>query len=181
MLTSEARSLSGPYLYTGKLALVSLLTLVGACDVMTPTGDLALPFEGPGWSDESGITLELEEGQRVFVGATHLDVKNTNEAQTLFDDRMAKLREVLPEQKGLIGYSLRQNVFNNDRYMTVSVWRSEEEMLAWVVSDAHSAAIVDFATLGEKGITTAWEDDVENVPPAWTDVEARLVDEGREY
>ncbi|MEQ1504741.1 MAG: hypothetical protein ABMB14_21060 [Myxococcota bacterium] len=73
---------------------------------------------------------------------------------------------------GLVGWSLGANLFGR-AYRTLTVWESEEEMGALVISDPHLRAMAQVGTIADPDRTIRtgyWDIDGADVPPDWSDV-----------
>jgi len=154
-------------------ATLSLVVVSSACE-------LAPPFEGPGYSN--GLTSEAEGP--FTVSTTNLILKEGDpDAQGLFDKNMEVLSKALPDAEGLVGSSLSITLFGSG-YRTLSVWESEEAVLAWVTSEAHGNAMSEMADHSDpKSSVASWtmtRAELEEAPPSWDDAKARLDSDGRE-
>lgn len=140
--------------------------------------ELAQPFEGPGFSISGEV---LTDAPGPFIAATTLLTLNEgSEAQTAFDGFSAAMNEELPTAPGLVGKSLAQGP---DGYRTLSVWETEEDMLAWVVSEVHADAMSGMVDHTKGGATVSYtltRDDLEAGAPSWDDAKARLDEDGKE-
>ena len=112
---------------------VSLLLLasVSACTVATP-------FSGPGndWS-----TGPVDGPERVVtISITHITLKSDSAARGRFWRSVREVEAAIRDQPGLIGYAKRTELVGNEAW-TVSAWESEANMLGFIRSPAHSAAM----------------------------------------
>ena len=162
------------------LAIASTFFL-GACEYLSADGWLRQPFEGPSFTMDEGLTGDWEADHTFVISTTYLPVRPTAEAQELFDERMIPIRELLDDgPEGLIGYSVAQRLIGSE-YRTLTVWESYDALYAFVLSDAHLAAVndaSDIAVEGEARVFT-WEAKQDELPPKWGDAEARLEEAGR--
>jgi heme-degrading monooxygenase HmoA len=146
------------------LVLSAALPLFAAC------GDIAQPFEGPGF--KNGEVTTKAEGP-FLAATTHLILEDGDEAQKAFDENMEAINAVLLDQPGLVGVSLAGKPFTRE-YRTLSVWETEEAMLAWVTSEAHATAMADVGDKMVLGRGTHWSIEKDQMPPAWDDAKQRL-------
>ena len=158
---------------------LAITTLVAAVGV-TSACELDSPFEGPGFSLSDGLTTDADGP---FVAATtQLILTDTDGAQQSFDDHMAVLNEAIKNQPGLVGVAFGLPIFTDTGYRTLTVWETEEDMINWVISDAHLAAMEDFAQndYGDSDSAVAtWSIAAEEMPPTWDDARAHLEKDGR--
>jgi heme-degrading monooxygenase HmoA len=160
---SSHRRIPRRLLVAGK-ALLSALGLAGC--------QLATPFTGIGYDRSSGVTLP-GAGDTVVVGVTHAVLDASNRAA--FDDYTRRVIRCLPGNDGYIGSSVRSRVFGHEVW-TMTVWRDEAALEAFVRSDMHNAAMRE----GLSGVARAqfmrlaWPTDA--VPPRWDEILKRLED-----
>ena len=109
--------------------LASAFALLGGCTISTP-------FKGPGYDRGQGVTGN-SGGDTVVVALTHAML---GEQRRNFDRGVERVVDSLAQQPGLIGYSLRRELFGNEAW-TMTVWRDEASLDAFVRSSAHQQAI----------------------------------------
>ncbi len=109
--------------------LASVFTLLGGCTISTP-------FKGPGYDHADGVT-KVDGGDTVVVALTHAVLGKERQN---FDRGVDRIVDSLAEQPGLIGYSLRRELFGDEAW-TLTVWRDEAALLAFVRSEVHQRAI----------------------------------------
>jgi heme-degrading monooxygenase HmoA len=156
------------------VVLVVIATLTG-CGVFAP------PLEGPGYQ---GDVLVSEAPGPFIVSTTQLILKSgDSEAQPLFDKNMEVINVALPQQPGLVGFSLGIEPFTSG-YRTLSVWESEDAVVGWVVSDAHATAMGELAEHSDPASAvlswTVTREELLAAPPSFDDAKARLDAEGRQ-
>ncbi len=148
-------------------ALAAAITSIAACDI-------ARPFEGPGF--QGGEVTTKAPGP--FVAATTFLVINDDDAaQAAFDGHMSKLTALLKTTPGLVGSSLGFRPGSKE-YRTLTVWETEDDMLTFVTSNAHSDAMQDMGDKVASGETTSWRITRAQMPPTWDDAKARLEKSG---
>lgn len=127
-------------------------------------------FAGPGIG-EGGV---VAEGPFV-VSATHaIPAKGQGDAFGAHVDGIQAALDAMDADSGLVGYALRGEVGGNDNW-TSTIWTSEEAMLAFVVGEAHSAAMGEAASILAEGTFVHWEvADASALPPSWDDILERL-------
>ena len=106
-----------------------LFTLLGGCTISTP-------FKGPGFDRASGVT-DSDRDQTVIVALTHAVL---GDSRRHFDQGVDRVVASLDQQPGLIGYSLRKELFGNEAW-TLTVWRDTASLEAFVRSGAHRQAM----------------------------------------
>jgi heme-degrading monooxygenase HmoA len=60
--------------------------------------------------------------------------------RSVFDSYVKEIASTLDQQTGLLGYSLRREVFGNQAW-TVTVWESDEALMRFVNSQLHTEAM----------------------------------------
>lgn len=154
--------------------LVLLLAALAAPFLLPACGRLqiASSFRGPGYDKARGVTIP-DPPETVIVALTNATVIPDN--RKAFDDYTRRVVRILPEQPGLIGYAVRTRPFGHEVW-TMTVWRSEADVEAFLESDTHRAAIRE----GITGVHTArfhrFRIPPDQVPPSWDDVKARLAE-----
>ena len=122
--------------YPGKFRIglvAGAFALLGGCTISTP-------FKGPGYDRDDGVTGD-RSGATVVVALTHavLGPERRN-----FDRGVDRVVDSLAQQPGLIGSSLRRELFGNEAW-TMTVWRDAAALDAFVRSSVHQQAIRDGA------------------------------------
>ena len=113
----------------------------------------------------------LEPG-RYVVSSTYLRLRPEPAAQARFGELMGPISQSLQAQQGLVALQLATSE-RCGTARTLSVWRDEAAMYAFVVGDAHQAAIVSVEEVSRGGsIVTHWEDDERGV--TWSTAAQRL-------
>lgn len=161
--------------------LVPALVATSACDYLSSDGWLFSPFEGPGYTQADGLTLDLPGDQSLIVATTYLPIRDGDEANDLFQRHMEELNAALEAgPEGLVGYSLGQSLVANE-VRTLSVWTSYEAMYGFVLGDAHAAAMEDGARIEVEGAARVaqWETTAAELPPSWPEARERVETEGR--
>lgn len=149
------------YKRSGRRVIVGgLCAWLGACAINTP-------FRGPGYDSREGITLQLDAEATVVVGLTKAIIGGDREKNKDFDRNLWQLVDSMNRQSGLIGYSVRKQIFG-DELWTMTVWQDEASLIAFVQSGEHTRAVQEgdaaltgslFARLRMKGadIPLSWE------------------------
>ncbi len=109
--------------------LFSTIAILSGCHI-------GYPFQGPGYDPENGARMTDKETQ-VFVAITH-GVVNKNQ-KTAFSDNLKTVLASLSNSPGLIGYSVRKQLFGNEVW-TMSAWTTEEALYNFITSAAHRNA-----------------------------------------
>lgn len=94
-------------------------------------------FRGPGFDPRRGVVLE-GAGDQLVLAVTHAVVADGQ--KNAFNTDLKLVLKDISRQDGLVGYSLRINR-EGDQAWTMSVWRDEAALDAYVDSDAHLAAM----------------------------------------
>ena len=151
------------------VALLALVTAGSACEI-------AQPFQGPKWDPSKGLTDASLKGP--FLAAT-TDIVVKSDANDLFNEDFNAVQDELKTSKGLIGYSLSFVVGGND-YRTLTVWETEEDMAAFVTSEAHAKAMADVGRIGQSGFVTSWQIEAKDMPPTFDDAKKELAKQGQD-
>jgi heme-degrading monooxygenase HmoA len=169
-----------PRLSASFASIVVAVGVSAGCEILSPNGDVAQPFQGPGFTDE-GLTATVPENGVFVVGATRLVVADGDEPIELFNERMDAISAALEAgPPGLVGYSIRQNLFSRGGYRTVSVWESQDALWAFVLGDAHFAAIEVADRIGAEGTKVVqFTLPPEELPPRWDMVIEKTDTDGR--
>jgi heme-degrading monooxygenase HmoA len=130
----------------------------------------ASAFSGPGYSKRQGVTLD-GVGTTVMVGITNAQVDGATRA--VFDRYTRETIESLPSNDGFIGYAVRSRILGNEVW-TMTVWRDEAALDAFVRSPAHRAAIRRGLSPVVRAKFLRFEVPNSEVPPTWEDVLERL-------
>lgn len=78
--------------------------------------------------------------QTVLVAVTEATLSNDRQARAAFWAEVRRIEAELPEQPGLLGYSLRQEVFG-ERVWTMTVWTSEADLRTFLAGASHRLGI----------------------------------------
>lgn len=164
---------------TTRAALLFSMFVTAGCQYVQD-GWAFQPFEGPGYDIKDGLLLDIDADTPLVIAATYLPVGK--DGKDLFDERMEALQgELAAGPEGLVGFSLGQKLVGRE-YRTVSVWESEDAMMAFVLGEAHLAAMGDSASIAEPGVDAIvhqWETTAAQLPPVWDDVIEHTDGDGR--
>jgi heme-degrading monooxygenase HmoA len=147
---------------------VGVLSLVVVLALAIPGCQAAAPFRGPGAANPKAVS---GVGETVVVAVTHAVLDGSNRRP--FDEYSAKVVRSLPSQDGFVGYSLRSRIAGNEVW-TMTVWRDEAALDAFVSSEAHEAAIASGLQSVVSGQFTRFECPVDDCPPKWSSIMERL-------
>ena len=123
------------------------------------------PFRGPGFEPGRGVTLE-EAGDTVLVAITHTVLNRDRMARRAFGRHLWKVVDAMPEQPGLVGYSVRRELFGDEAW-TLSVWVDEASLEGFVRSEAHRNAIAVGGRALESVRFARIELEAEELPLEW--------------
>jgi hypothetical protein len=147
----------------------ALPLLLGAC---TP----ASPFEGPGYDPDEGL---LTDAPGPFI-AVITEATIAEAGADRFDAHVERIERDLQRAPGLVGSSLRGEVFG-DTAWTLSVWEDGAALGRFVGGEAHARAMADADRATDRVRTASWSLAPAAVPPSWEDALERLDAEGRAY
>lgn len=155
-----------------------ILSLV-ACDYYTGNW-IYSPLEGPGMEIGGQLLIEPQDDAQLIAASTHLYVSG-GESMRLFNENMDAMQETLDaEPEGLVAYSLAQELIGRE-YKTLTVWESEEDLYAFVMSPAHLQAMADSADIANPdkvSTTLSWEVSPEELPLTWKQVNEIMAKDG---
>jgi heme-degrading monooxygenase HmoA len=151
--------------------LLAVLAL-GAASVAIalPGCRIATPFDGPGWDDDFGLRLP-DAPRTVVVTVTQGTVAAGQRARV--DDLTRRVVASLPEQEGLVGWSVRREILGS-RVWTMTVWRDGEAADDFLVSSEHRAAMRESSTVFSATAFARVEWPAAALPPTWDQAESLL-------
>ena len=150
--------------------LISLLGLcLGGCAIATP-------FRGPGFI--AGRVSGVEPDQPVVVVVTNARVHSDRRAP--FDLHTRKVMDSLPAQPGLVGFSVRRELFGDEAW-TMTVWKSEADRARFVASDTHRAAMAAGAPALKAVRFSRVEIPAKDIPISWDRAKQLLDEQPRKY
>ncbi|WP_437812228.1 antibiotic biosynthesis monooxygenase family protein [Sorangium sp. So ce1078] len=121
------------------------------------------PFGGPGFKD-GALTGAAQD--TYVASSTLLWLKPDEASQRRFGELMAPIASQLPTQEGLIGFALGTSA-RCGYARTVTVWKDEEAMGKFVMSDAHVAAMGAGSDVSVHGAVTHWTVGAGDLPLSW--------------
>lgn len=130
--------------------LAMLLVMLGGCTIATPYRSL------PGQAAEPGETRVVALTHAVLDPATRRD----------FDRQTEKIFNVLGQQPGIVGYSVRRQLFGNEVW-TMTVWRDEASRARFVTSQMHRDGIADGGKAVRQGRFVRIEVPAAEAPIPW--------------
>ncbi len=153
--------------------------LVGLASAWALSGCvLATPFEGPGYSKGAGPASDLEGP--LIASVTYTLIRDTGNNRDIFFDYVEKLESALAEQPGLVGFSRRADFLGNEAW-TLSVWRDQESLLAFVNGPGHRRAVKEAWNTFENAKFARLEIHPDELPLQWDRALAALETDGRHY
>jgi heme-degrading monooxygenase HmoA len=149
------------------LTFVLLPFLLLGCKVSTPFADAS--HDG-----------SLPDNTDVLVAITYIEIGDDAMQNKAFWRQVASVEAALEGMPGFLGYSLRRELFGNKAW-TMTVWRDEASLMAFVAGPVHQAAIVG----GSPSLRTArfarLEAKKADMPIDWGVAEKYLAENGRGY
>lgn len=144
---------------------------------LAPVGLLALGGCAIGMPYRT-VSAPPDPGAPVVVALTWATVDPQRRAS--FDRYTARLLDILPQQPGLLGYSVRREVFGNEAW-TMTVWSSDEARRAFVHSPLHQEAILESYAAVTRTRFVRYVASPAELPPRWDDSLRRLQASGSGY
>lgn len=134
-------------------------------------------FEGPGYTPEEGMRVDLETPAVVVITRALVAKGARREFNDYAEPVFATLNEDL---EGFIGSAVRGEIPGREAW-TLTAWESEADLMNFVTSDAHAAAMTAKADVTEEASFLRYTLDANQMPPTWEDALDRLEEEGRTY
>ena len=135
----------------GRAALTALVSLLAGCTFATPYRHLQAP-------DRSATQ------RTAIVVLTHVVVDNDKRAP--FDEHTRRVIDSLADQPGMLGYSVRRQIFGNEAW-TMTVWRDENSRARFVASTVHRSAIAASMPALKSVRTKRLELPLKEIPMEW--------------
>jgi heme-degrading monooxygenase HmoA len=146
----------GLFTILGITFMLTMMPLLNGCAYTAPYRTTALAGSG-----------ELPPGHPALVALTATE-HQPGQRRAFFRDTRRVLDE-LPEQEGLLGYSFRFEVFGNQAW-TLTAWRDEAAMTAFVRSPAHRIAVQQSGDTAQNIRFVRLERPLESLPLPWKDL-----------
>jgi quinol monooxygenase YgiN len=147
------------------------LDLDALYDCVDPMITEARPLVGPGYDPAMGGLVDPQE--TYIVSATQILVRP--EKQQEFFEVASQVSAELDQSEGMVAYALAiEPTCGFSR--TISVYRSQESMIGFVASEAHSMAMQRSNELGITGKVTHWEMSADEFPPTWETAREHLAE-----
>ncbi len=106
------------------LLLLAMLTGLAGCSIATP-----FRYAGPTVTESAG-------SENLIVSLTMTEYKPGWKSRRVFWRHVGQVEKSLSDRPGLVGYSLRRQIIGN-RAWTMTVWKDESSLLAFIRSPAH--------------------------------------------
>ncbi len=142
-------------------ALAAVATLVTGCTIATPFRQLQP-------ADDGTVVLVI----------THAVLDNAKRAA--FDEHTQRVVASLRAQPGLLGYSVRRQVLGNEVW-TMTAWRDEAALSAFVRGPTHQAAISNGAPALQSVRFCRFTLPATDLPLTWSHAERLLEESGEGY
>ena len=141
---------------------------ITGADVFTCVDDdlsAGQPFSGPGYKpSEGGLQAPLQEAY--LASTTAIAIKPDEASGKRFFELTVPIIGQLTQMEGVVGWE----VALSDKCgygRTITVWRNEEAMMGFVMSDAHVAAMSESASVSTAAVVTSWEIPAAEIPLSW--------------
>ncbi len=154
----------------GILAVVLFFAL-SACTVSSP-------FEGPGFDEQEGVTVEGSD--RLVVAVTNGELRGGSDLRARFWDHVSRVEATLAARPGYMGHSKRRELFG-DQVWTLSVWRDEASLEDFVRSDVHQTAISEGMASLKTARFARFEIERKKLPITWERALTALETNARGY
>ena len=132
-----------------------------------PVETVTTPFEGPGFDEEAGLPLLVQDNY--ILALTELHVINAPGPGSLFGDHAGRIGTYLYSGEndipGFVGGSFR-NVGQLE-WWTLTVWTDEESMMEFVLSEPHVTAMADLSAVSKAARSTHVSVTPDQLPVPW--------------
>jgi hypothetical protein len=135
----------------------------------------ASPLAGAIVNPETGEVTMPEDGSEVLVAMTYLRLQGTEASSARFDEVMGGILGSLGQSEGLLASSLAVSE-RCGTARTMTVWRDQASMMAFVISDAHSAAMSVVSEISRGGSITQHFQTSSAADIDWAAAAAKFVD-----
>ncbi|MEL6823720.1 MAG: hypothetical protein AAFP70_18335 [Calditrichota bacterium] len=148
------------------LLLISLFGL-SSCTISTP-------FR---YVDEAERDI-TEKHDSLLVVITYAKTGKDGDKNNAFWDNVSKVYDSMDSQSGLVGYSIRRELFG-DQAWTMTVWREEESLKKFVSGAVHLKAMREGTGALADMLFARKRIAVSEIPISWEAAESILVEKGR--
>jgi len=148
---------------------LSVLILAGTAGCAVST-----PFAGP------GLAPAVQARAEVVLSITHVTLSPDRTQHAAFWRSIGKIDAVLPSQPGLIAHAKRRELLGDEAW-TVTAWRDEESLRAFVQSEVHTEAMATAANSFIDARFARVAVPAERLPLPWREVLAILERGARHY
>lgn len=122
----------------------------------------ASPLAGAGYNPEQGL---VGPQQDTYIASTTFIILDPDQTAR-FNELAGAIAADLQTREGLIAVSLGGSQ-KCGIARTMAVWASEEAMGAFVIGEAHAAAMAETSVVGLNGAVTHWEVAADEIPMSW--------------
>lgn len=160
-----------------RLFMIAMLAgiTVGLAPVFMGGCTIARGFDGPGFDDGSVQSIPADQPVTVMLTYGKLD----GDKREPFDRYVGIIDDALPQSPGLIGYSLRKELFG-DEVWTMSVWDSQDSLWRFVYGDVHGAAMSEASEASIIFTSALFERPAGEIPLDWEEAEQILAEKTAE-
>ena len=147
-----------------------LLAAVCIAVLMSSGCTIATPFEGPGYDDDVGVTLEDVDGPVIVVITQVVLGEGDRDG---FNEGTRSVMDSMDQHEGLIAWSVRREVVGNNAW-TMTVWADDKSLNRFVTSKVHRAAVKDGMPAVRQTRFYTFDVPSDALPISWDDALARL-------
>lgn len=116
-----------------------------------------------------------EPGHTYVIFASVLPAKGLHRVPA-FLRHTQRITRQLQQSPGLVAYSLRADLLSH-RFWTLSVWRDEASLHAFVHAEPHASTMRELAPYAKDPRFTSWTSGTPLPLPTWEEVSQRLVNQ----
>ncbi len=152
------------------LRILKLMGVVLGSTLLVNGCHIGYSFQGPGYDSDKGAVINQTESQ-VLLAITHGVIEDQGSSD--FSKSLQRVRENLSTTEGLIGYSVRKEVFGNEVW-TMSAWSSKEALEKFLEGKAHRSAVANGGIPPANVKSTYTWISAESLPISWDDAQLLL-------
>ncbi|MEO0476689.1 MAG: hypothetical protein AAF085_12085 [Planctomycetota bacterium] len=150
--------------------IVVLALAFGVAVVMSSGCTIATPFEGPGYEDGVGVTLDATDDSVIVVITQAVLSGGDREG---FNDGTRSVMDSMDQHEGLIAWSVRREIFGDNAW-TMTVWKDEVSLKKFVTSKVHRGAVKEGMPAVSQTRFYTFDVPAEALPISWDDALAQL-------
>ena len=122
---------------------------------------------------------QLSPETMVTVGITHVTTGDDSKKNDIFWQYTYAVIDSLASHKGYLGHKIRKQIFGSEAW-TMTVWKDEASLNAFVRGDMHSQAIQNGLDAVAKARFVRLTIERSKIPLSWAEAEKIMTEKGRD-